>query len=293
MNWDDIRHFLAVARSGRLSRAAQQLGVNQATVGRRITQLESSLSAKLFDKSPQGYSLTDAGERLIHIAEEMESATISAIEEIGQEEQRLTGAIRLGAPDGVATYLISEGATRFAEKHPDLELQIVASPRPFSLSKREADFTITVSAPHEGRLKVRKISDFDLHLYASKDFIKNSAPINEIDDLKSHGSVSYIQDLIVDKELDYIPLIDETIKPNISSTSLHVQLRCVLAGAGLCVLPDFIAARHKRLVQILPEQVFFTRSFWLVVHEDYARLERIKTIADYLTDHIREYLAEL
>ncbi|UTW56555.1 LysR family transcriptional regulator [Kordiimonas sp. SCSIO 12610] len=293
MNWDDIRHFLAVARAGRLSKAAQQLSVNQATVGRRISALESALGSKLFDKSPQGYTLTEAGERLIPVAEQMESATISAFAEMADEEQHFSGTIRLGAPDGVATYLISEGAKSFCERHPNLELQIVASPRTFSLSKREADFTITVSPPNQGRLKVRKISDFHLHLYASKSFIDAHAPIMTTNDIKHLPNVAYIPDLITDKKLDYLPLIDDDIKANITSTSLHVQVNCTLAGAGLCVIPDFIAKRHADLVPILPEQVHFKRSFWLVVHEDYAKLERIKAISDYLTDHVRNHLGAL
>ncbi len=293
MNWDDIRHFLAVARAGRLSKACQQLGVNQATVGRRVNTLESALGSKLFDKSPQGYTLTEAGERLIPVAEQMESATISAIAEIADEEQHFSGTIRLGAPDGAATYLISEGAKSFCERHPNLELQIVASPRTFSLSKREADFTITVSPPNQGRLKVRKISDFNLHLYASKSFLSEHSNIGTISDIKTLPNVAYIPDLITDKKLDYLPLIDDDIKPSITSTSLHVQLNCTLAGAGLCVIPDFIAKRHDELIQILPNEVNFKRSFWLVVHEDYAQLERIKAISDYLTNHVREYLAAL
>lgn len=291
MNWDDIRHFLAVARAGRLSKACQQLGVNQATVGRRISALESALGSKLFDKSPQGYTLTEAGERLIPVAEQMESATISAVAQIADEEQHFSGTIRLGAPDGVATYLISEGAKSFSERHPNLELQIVASPRTFSLSKREADFTITVSPPNQGRLKVRKISDFNLHLYASKSFINANPPIKRISDIKHLPNVAYIPDLITDKKLDYLPLIDDDIKPNITSTSLHVQLYCTLAGAGLCIIPDFIAKHHSDLIPVLKDEVNFKRSFWLVVHEDYARLERIKIISDYLTSHIREFLA--
>ncbi len=85
MNWDDYRYFLAVARTGKLSLAGQQLSVDHATVGRRVKALEESLKIHLFDRSPQGYSLTDAGQSLVNIAEAMETGAIAAQTEFGGE----------------------------------------------------------------------------------------------------------------------------------------------------------------------------------------------------------------
>ena len=128
MNWDDYRYFLAVARSGRLSNAGRQLGVDHATVGRRIKALEVSLGANLFDRSPQGYRLTDAGQRLIDIAEDMETAAIGATAEIGGKDSVISGTVRVGAPEGVAAYVLAEAATEICRAHPQLELQVVALP---------------------------------------------------------------------------------------------------------------------------------------------------------------------
>lgn len=291
MNWDDYRFFLAVARSGRLSEAGRQLKVDHATVGRRIKALEASLGVSLFDRSPQGYQLTDAGQRLVDTAEGMESSVLSASAEIGGADKVISGTVRIGAPEGAASYLLADVATQLCRAHPQLELQIVALPRTFSLSKREADIAIAVSAPSSGRLKFRKIADYTLHLYATKNYLARHPGIKTVRDLKKIRGIGYVPEFIYDKELDYIPLISPEIKPYLTSTSVHVQLEATLADGGACILHDFMAVQYPQLVKVLPDQVSFTRSFWFIVHEDYAKLERIRVVSDAVIDHMRSRIA--
>ena len=293
MNWDDYRYFLAVARSGRLSAAGQQLGVDHATVGRRIKSLEKNLGTLLFDRSPQGYSLTDTGIRLVSVAETMESETISVLAQMGAEQQAISGTIRIGASEGIATAVLARCAGELCRQHPQLEIQIVAMPRTFSLSKREADIAITLSPPTSGRLKFRKISDYKLHMYGTKKYLDDHQEIKTIDDLIKVRGIGYVNDLIYDKELDYIPLVSPDIKPYLTSTSVHVQLEATLADAGVCILHDFMAAPFTQLRKVLPEQISFTRSFWYVVHEDYAKLERVRVVSEAIIESIRWKLAEL
>ena len=288
MNWDDYRYFLAVARTGRLSSAAKQLCVDHATVGRRVKALETSLKINLFDRSPQGYSLTDDGQRLITIAEGMETGALQALSEISGQSNELSGTVRVGAPEGVSTYILADLAAELCDKHPQLELQIVALPQTFSLSKREADIAIAVSAPTSGRLKHRKICDYNLHLYGTKKYLETHQKVECIEDLKRIRGIGYVPDLIYDKELDYIPLLGPGIKPHLTSTSMHVQIEATLAHGGVCILHDFMAVQYPELVPVLPEQISFSRSFWYIVHEDYAKLERIKTVSDAIIQHMRK-----
>jgi DNA-binding transcriptional LysR family regulator len=290
MDWDDYRHFLAVARSGRISVAGRQLGVDHATVGRRIKALEEKLGANLFDRSPQGYRLTDAGLRLVDLAEAMETSAIAAEAEIAGKAGSIEGTVRIGAPEGAAAYLVAEAATALCRAHPALELQIVALPRAFSLSKREADFAIAVSAPEGGRLKFRKIADYRLHLYATQTYLDRHPGIATIADLKRVRGIAYVPEYIYDKELDYIPLVGPDIRPHLTSTSVHVQLAATLADGGLCILHDFMAAPYPQLRKVLAEQVHFTRSFWCVVHEDYAKLTRIRVVSEAVIEHMRRRL---
>lgn len=293
MNWDDYRYFLAVARTGRLSAAGQQLGVDHATVGRRVRALERSLDSILFDRSPQGYSLTDAGHRLVSVAEAMESGAIAAQAEMGAQQNTISGTIRIGASEGIATSVLAKCAGQLCRKHPELEIQIVALPRTFSLSKREADIAITLSPPTSGRLKFRKISDYKLHMYGTKKYLEAREEIKSIDDLTKVRGIGYVNDLIYDKELDYVPLVSPDIKPHLTSTSVHVQLEATLSDAGVCILHDFMAAPHTQLQKVLPEAISFTRSFWYVVHEDYAKLERVKVVSNAIIESIRHELSKL
>lgn len=291
MNWDDYRFFLSVARTGRLSQAGQQLGVDHATVGRRMKALESSLNINLFDRSPQGYSLTDAGQRLVDIAEAMESSAIHAQAEIGGQNQMISGVVRVGAPEGAASYMLTDIAIELCRKHPELELQIVALPRTFSLSKREADIAIAVSAPTSGRLKYRKITDYTLHLYGTQEYLDSHPKVEKVEDLKRLRGIAYVPDLIYDKELDYIPLLGPDIKPHLTSTSVHVQLEATLRNGGVCIIHDFIARQYPQLCKVLEKEISFTRSFYFIVHEDYARLERIRVVSDAIVDEMRRKLA--
>ena len=293
MNWDDYRFFLAVARTGQLSLAGRQLGVDHATVSRRIRALENTLRAQLFDRSPRGYALTGEGQDLVAIAEEMEISAIRAPGLIGGQRDAISGKVRIGVPEGVGAYIVAGAAQELCEAYPKLEIDLVALPRTFSLSKREADIVIAVSRPKSGRLRVKKISDYTLHLYGSRDYLAQHKPVRTIEDLRALRGIAYVPDLIFDKELDYVPLISPTFRPSLTSTSVHVQLEATLNGAGVCILHDFMAERHDGLVRVLPEEISFTRAFWCVVYEDYAMLERIRTCSSVIVEHMRAKLRPL
>jgi DNA-binding transcriptional LysR family regulator len=292
MKWDDLRVFLAVARQSRLMAAGRVLGLDPATVGRRITALEEALGAKLFDRSPQGYAMTEAGRNLMTHAQAMENLAAAASEEVGGHSDRLSGTVRIGAPDGVSNYLLIDACDRLSRDNPDLQVQVVALPRMFSLSKREADLAITVSPPSAGRLTVRKIADYRLRLYGQKALVAGYGDVETIDDLHELRGIGYISDMIFDKELDYYALLGREMEPSLTSNSLIVQLRWCLRGCGLCILPDFVAREHPELAVVLPEDIRLMRSFYLVRHQDDARVARINRMADVVVEHMRAALAQ-
>jgi DNA-binding transcriptional LysR family regulator len=292
MRWDDLRVFLAVARQGRLTSAGRRLGIDPATVGRRIASLEAALGARLFDRSPQGYSLTEAGLGILVHAQAMESQAAAATDEVGGQADRLSGTVRIGAPDGVSNYLLVDACDTLSRDNPDLQVQVVALPRMFSLSKREADLAITVSPPSAGRLTVRKIADYRLHLYGRADVLEEAGEIRDLDDLSGMRGIGYISDMIFDKELDYYSLLGREAEPALTSNSLILQLRWCLRGVGLCILPDFVARAHPELGRVLPEDIRLERSFYLVRHQDDARVARINRMAEVVVDWMRLALSE-
>lgn len=291
-NWDDIKIFLAVARAESLSGAGRMLKVDPATVGRRIARLEDTLGAPLFAKSPNGYALSDAGQRLMAHAMRAEQAMEDAAEELAGQAGGMTGQIRVGAPDGCANFLLPQVCAAISVENPDLEIQIVALPRVFNLTRREADMVIAVSPPTAGRLSVQKITDYRLHLAASIKYLRQHPPIETLQDLEGHRMVGYIQDMIFDKELDYLSQAGVE-RVNLASNSVSVQLNWVRQGGGIGVLHDFSLPWTRGVQKVLADKLSLTRSFYLVRHADDRRLERQNRFASALVAGIRQEVAQL
>ena len=291
MDWDDLRVFLAVARAESLSGAGRRLKVDPATVGRRVARLEEDLGRRLFVKSPQGYGLTEEGARLLPHAERAEAAFEGAAEAL-QGPEGLTGQIRLGAPDGCANYLLPQVIARICDQNPGLEVQLVALPRVFNLSKREADMAVAVSRPEAGRLTVQKLTDYRLHLAASRDYLAAHPPIRGREDLKDHRFVGYIPDMIFDKELDYLAEIG-VAPPPLASNSVSVQLNFLRQGAGVGLVHDFALPAAPELLRVIPEVISLKRAFWLIRHADDGRVERLNRFAALLTAGARAEMARL
>lgn len=281
-DWDLLRSFLAVARSGKLTQAARKLRVDHSTLSRRIATLEGALRLRLFDKSLAGYQLTADGERLLVEAEAMESRALSIGETLPGREARVSGTVRIGAPDGFGSVFLAARIGALQAMHPALDIEIVATPRNFNLTKREADLAIGLSGATHARLYTRKLGDYTLGLYAARDKPALFSGLATPQDLAGRPFVSYIDDLIHAPELDYLPGIGQDIQPRLRSSNLIAQWQATAAGAGLCVLPAFLADPDPRLVRVLPETIGLSRSFWLSVHADMRDLARIRVTADFI-----------
>ena len=291
-HWDDMKVFLAVARQESLSGAGRVLRMDPATVGRRIARLEAALDVPLFVKSPQGYTLSAAGERLRSHSEAAEQVMRAGVEALTGPDERLSGQIRIGAPDGCANYLLPQVCADIARDNPDLDIQIVALPRVVNLSRREADMAITVSPPTAGQLVVQKVSDYHLHLVGARDYLAAVPPIATVDDLRQHKMVGYIPDMIFDAELDYLNDLKLDRVP-LASNSVPVQLRLVACATGLCVAHDFALLSHPELQKVLPDEIHLSRSFYLVRHQGDQRSTRLNRFAETLLAGIRAEISRL
>jgi len=282
LDWNNLRAFLAVARAGRLTVAARRVGVDHTTLSRRIVGLEEALRVTLFERHPSGYRLTSAGDRLLQSAEAMESIALATQAEIGGADLAVTGAVRIGAPEGFGSLFLASRIDGLCRQHPQLEIQLVAMPRLFSLSKREADIAISLAPPREGRLVARKLTDYRLRLYASHSYLAAIAPPRTVEDLRSCRFVGYFDDLVYTRELDYLAEIADFLSPQVKSSNLVAQFNATIAGARICVLQDFIARSHPGLALVLPDRVALIRTFWLITHADLRTLARIRAVGDFI-----------
>ena len=286
-DWRHLSSFLSVARTGRLTVAARREGVDHSTLSRHIAALEASLGAKLFERRPDGLTLTSDGERLQAAVEQMENQLAAARNDIAGRDLAVAGSVRVGAPDGIGAAFLAPRLSRFVCENPRLDVQIVAMPRLFNLTRREADIAIALSPPESGRLSCRKLTDYTLGLYASAEFLSQHAPIRSVADIESDPFIGYIDDLIFAPQLDYLGELVPGARAGFTSSNLIAQMAAVRAGGGFGILPKFLVADAPDLVRVLPEEVSLTRSFWLIVHADHRQVARIRAVIDFLTEETR------
>jgi DNA-binding transcriptional LysR family regulator len=288
MNWDDLRIFLAVARDGGLVGAARRLGLDHTTVARRLTTLETALSARLVHRSPRGAKLTDAGLRLLEHAEKIEAEALAAGADLGAGDQDLSGAVRLATPEAFGAWLVAPNVKMLHTAHPNIQLELVPEARAVNLSKREADIAVGLTRPSHGRLYAQKLGAYRLGLYASQAYLDSAPPIIDLDSVKDHPLVWYIDELVDIPELRYLDQITTSARTVFRSSSIAAQQAAVASGLGLGVLHIFAAEQDPRLVRLLPQTVSIERDYWLILHEDQRHLPRVRAVATFLQDLVRQ-----
>ncbi|MBB3443035.1 LysR family transcriptional regulator [Rhizobium sp. BK379] len=287
MNWDDVRIFLAVARTGQILAASKRLGLNHATLSRRLTSLEEALKTRLFIRRTNGCELTAEGDIFLASAERMETEMLAAQANLGHTDTAIAGTVRVGAPDGFGVSFLAPRMGRLIERHPALKIQLVPVPRSFSLSQREADIAITLERPEQGRLVSSKLTDYTLGLYASAEYLTQRKKPGDIDDLKAHPRIGYVEDLIFTASLNFSGEVMRSWDAGFEISTAIGQTEAVRSGAGIGILHDYIARQYEELVRILP-QVSIRRAYWTTYHESARDLVRVRSVIDFLQELVDE-----
>jgi molybdate transport repressor ModE-like protein len=286
MDWDRVRIFLAVARTGQILGAARRLNLNHATVARQLTALEEEVSAKLVERRISGCVLTAAGEAMLDVAERVESEFLKVEAGLSGASGALSGTVRVGAPEAVGNYFLAASLAGFAVLHPDLVIQLVPLPRSFSLSRREADIAITVDRPDHGHLMVQKLTDYSLSLYASKRYLAEHGPIQREEDLEKHLFVTYVDDLMHSPSLGYARELSKHMRHRFECGSVIGQMEAVRAGHGVAILHDYAARQFPDLTRLL-RRIQFKRTYWLVSHPDTHDAHRVAEVRRHIAEAVR------
>ncbi|HYH20707.1 MAG TPA: LysR family transcriptional regulator [Azospirillum sp.] len=285
MDWDNVRCFLAIARTGSLTEGAGLLRISPATLGRRIQVLEQDLATTLFIRHPTGYFLTDEGRALLPQAEAIEGSIRSLAAATGAGG--LTGRVRVATAENIANHVLIPHLQDFRNTYPDIVLELATSVRSIGLTKREADIALRLVRPDQGRLRVRKVGAIAHALYVRRDsWHRIAAP--GTDALSSFGVIGW------DEEFDHLPAavwLREHLPANrvlLTATSLATQIAAVRAGIGLALLPCFIADRDPQLQRIGDGLKPMLQDLWLIVHADVANSDRVRAVADFLVNAVRQ-----
>jgi len=276
MNWDDLRHFSALASAGSLSAASRVLGVEHATVSRRIASLEEHLGVQLVDRRGRRWRLTSEGERIAAIANRMEFEALAVRRAADGARADLSGTVTISAPPALALAILTAPLVDLQKRHPALVIRILGESRTASLDRSEADIAIRLSRPEEGDLMITKLGQMAFRLYASLDYL---ASTNE----ESWRFIGYEgpssrapQQVAVEKFARTRPFA-------FFASSLEIQQAAARAGGGVAALPEFMASRDAGLVAVTSDDLI-SRDIWFVIHNDLRRSEPVRAILRALRD---------
>jgi DNA-binding transcriptional LysR family regulator len=278
-DWNDLRVFITAGHAQSLSDAAARLNMDATTVGRRVARLETSLKATLFIRSSTGLQLTSAGKRLLDLADQIEIAVENLDQ--AQSEERVSGVVRLSVAEGFGTNLLAPALGALHAQWPGLNIELIANQGFLSPASREVDMVVTLTIPVGARLVIEPLADYELGLYCAAAAMQKYAALQEIADIRSHQVIGYVDDLVYAPELRYLDEVQAGLRPALASTSINAQREMILSGAGIGILPCFMATELHRL---LPTCIKLNRRFWLATHRDVANSKRIKIVRAWLLD---------
>jgi DNA-binding transcriptional LysR family regulator len=280
-DWEDIRHFLAVAQSGTLSGAARSLKVDHATVSRRLASLEAALDVRLVERMPRACRLTTIGRQVLERAIEMEAGAHGIARLAKAAHAPLVGRVTLSAPPVLVAHLLAEQLARFRAEYPDIRLSLSAQGQQVSLSRREADIAVRLVRPDEGGSVARKVGTMAFGLYAHRSYAHLAAP-------ERWQFIAFDQSFADMPQQSWLLGIAGGRPVACELNHISEHLIAVRAGAGVAGLPCFLGDRDHDLVRIDEDVPCFTRDIWLLVHRDLRKTPAVRAVMDFAAVVISE-----
>jgi DNA-binding transcriptional LysR family regulator len=281
VDWEDIRHFLAVAQSGTLSGAARYLKVDHATVSRRLAALEAALDVRLVDRLPRSCRLTTVGRQVLERAKEMEAGAHGIARLAKAAHVPLVGRVTLSAPPVLVTHLLVEHLAGFRAEYPDIRLSLSAQGQQISLSRREADLAVRLVRPDEAGSVTRKVGAMAFDLYAHRSYAHLAAP-------ERWQFIAFDQNFADMPQQRWLLGIagDRPVACELNHISEH--LMAARARVGVAGLPRFIGDRDHDLVRIGEDVPPFARDIWLLVHRDLRKNPAVRSVMEFVSTVISE-----
>ena len=279
-NWDDIRYFLTLYRSGTLAAAGAALLLDPTTIGRRLLKLEEQLGARLFDRTPSGYTLTDAGCRLLPRAERIEREALGVERDVAGEDQKLEGVVRLAASEMLATRFVAPHLRRFREGFPDIQLDLHCTQQDVNLARREADIALCLSRPKQEDLIIKRLAFVNAGLYAAHSYVEQHGLPK--DTFAGHHFIMFADNRPFERENTWLEerIGGATVTARMDSVSATYS--ATVAGLGIALLPCLIADNDPGLVRVPHGGAPEPRQIWQAVHKDLRDSARIRAVLEFL-----------
>lgn len=276
-DWEDLRHFLAVAQAGSLSGAARRLKVDHATVSRRLAALEAALQATLVERLPRSCRLTAVGEQVLDHAAQIEAGAF-AIERTARGAQtQLQGKVVVSAPPVLAVHFLAKQVLTFQQRYPQLRLSIVSQVQQASLDRREADIAVRLLRPTQNSYVARRLGVMPYAMYASRDYAFRDEP-------SAWGFIAYDPDY---NEMPHQRWLHAAAGPRpivCEVSDITSQQVAARTGIGVANLPCFMGDHDPELVRLPFQGEGFSREIWLVLHAEMKRTQPIRAVADFIAE---------
>ncbi|MGP3920198.1 LysR family transcriptional regulator [Nonomuraea sp. 10N515B] len=289
---DDLRYLLAVARTGRLVAAAAVLGVDHTTVSRRIAALEKTVGVRLVERGADGWALTEVGRTVAESARAIEEALDHVADAVAATDSpSLRGMVRVTAPDGFGALYVAPALARVQRRHPQLTIELITATRQLALHQSGFDLAVTIGTPPSSRLLTERLTDYALGLYATDDYLARHGRPKTIADLRGHTLVFYIESLLQAGDLDiehHLPGMTAAF----ASTNIFAQLEATRVGAGIGLLPAFLAEKAP-LHRLLADEIDVRLPFTLAVRREDAAHPPISAVRAALQHEVTTRRHEL
>ena len=279
MDWDDIKVFLAIARARSLGGAAKALGQTQPTMGRRLRAFEEQLGVALFQRSADGFALTDEGALVLGHAERMEEEALGFGRALAGQETELEGLLRVSSSDWFGLHVLAPVFARFQEKHPRVCIELITESRLLNLARREADLVFRIRPFEEADVVQRRLMTVDYALYGAAQLARplvgdgTGTPLVTMDAaFGSMPDVRWLQRLL--------PQAHVVSRSN----NRDVQTAMCVAGRGWAVLPVQLGDKAPGLVRADLGESPPGRDVWVGYHQDLRRLVRLRRLLDFTVE---------
>jgi DNA-binding transcriptional LysR family regulator len=283
LNWNDLRHILAVARRRALAPAARDLGVNETTVARRIARAEVCLGSRLFDRIDGGMIPTQAGEVAVERAERME-VEVEVLKGTGTgADGSAAGTVRVSAIPLIVNHVLVPALGDLYAAHPQLRIEAVAELRNISLTKREADIALRLARPdREFKVIARRLGTLSYAVYGPSGHSRRPLPWITYD--ATMAALPHVA------WLDKARRLDREARPGLTVNDSDVALHAIRAGVGKSLLPCAIADRQPGLKRLDGPAPVLDRELWLLVLPELRSLARIRAVIDWLDGVVAPYV---
>ena len=293
LDWDDLRFFLALARSGSLSAAAKDLRVAQSTVGRRLASLEASLGVRLLNRTPNGYLPTLAGQDVREQAERLEAGALQLEHIVGGRDTRLAGLVRVTCAETIASQLLTPCLASLTVENPEIIIELIPDPRQLSLSMREADISVRLERSEQHDLVVRRIGSLAFGLYASPTYLERHGTPDFDDGCAGQSLITQYDDIQDAAQIGWLDGLAPRARVAMQTGSHEAAVIATLHGGGLACLARFRADRERGLSRLATPAPPPGAAIWLVVHKDNRATPRIRVTLTHLTDCVRDLAGAL